>query len=327
MIEKRKNVRIDSILSVELLPTEASPYHKKALTRDISISGAKLSCYLPKNTRFPLNISLTEGDTPLSLNSDIVWSNSGWSGLTFCDMTSKLHSRLKGFIEKEIRVKKDYSFNRIPKLLKTLSRLNARKAVNLSEDLIKLIYYRQQRLTKTNLKERDIKNLVRILQFHIQNYFHKIVNTKLSVCFGKISEDEALSYYENYVMGNIVDIYERDVVIDERGMRSLYKSDKGEHIVESKYYSINRAKRLPWIRYVIQNTKEIYKVEEYDGIKYIYAAKISIPLVKEGYNKPSYFVVILKRNKDRKLYFKTAYAVERYNRFLKIIECGEPYLR
>ncbi len=326
MVEKRKHVRVNSILPLELFTCPKSSHFKRVLTRDLSMGGVKVCYSLPPKDLIRLRILFSNFKDPMVLNSIVAWNKGNICGLKFNSLTAQDQYRLTRFISKHMKTEKQHSGRKIPRFLKSLSRFNAQKATNLVEDIIKLIYYRQERMRKTNLKPKEILKLVDLFRFRTDNAFEKIVKDKLAECFGDISEKEALDYYDKNVMGSIFDVYHRTVIIDEDGMRFLYKDAEGKHVVDSANFRSNRAKRMPWIRYVIENTKEVYDVEEYVGVFYFYVAKMIIPFPKEGYSKPTYFIVVVRKGKDKKLYFKTAYCVDKYNRFLKIIEPSLPYI-
>src|SRR5690349_17469840 len=87
-------------------------------------------------------------------------------------------------------------------------------------------------------------------------------------------------------MGTVTDKYGREVIIDEDGIRSVYKDpESGEHDISSANYEEVRGKRLPWIRHTVQNSDAVYVEEEpigRSGIrrKYFYVATVTIKLQK-----------------------------------------------
>jgi hypothetical protein len=128
-------------------------------------------------------------------------------------------------------------------------------------------------------------------------------------------------------MGTVVDHFGRSIVIDEDGMKSLYKEHRsGKHVVASENYEETRGKRLPWIRHVLENSPAVYVVEEHVYGKfrrtYIYTGIASIPL--EPKPAISHFVVVVSEGGNKTLKFVTAYAIIQNNRFLKCIEPGKP---
>lgn len=203
-----------------------------------------------------------------------------------------------------------------------LSAKNSERIARVFYDATKIVYERQKRLKKPQLKMKEVSSALILAETLHSQAFRFEATGHLAANFGKFGEDKALKYYEDNVMGTVKDIYGRDIVIDEDGMRSLYKEpESGKHIVDPENYEEGRGKRLPWIRHTLQNSPAIYLSEErISGVfrrSFIYSAIVSIPLDPKP--QVSYFVAIVRERKNGTLHFITAYSMLQINKFLSII--------
>lgn len=213
-----------------------------------------------------------------------------------------------------------------------LSKGNADRCVRILYDAAKIIYERQQRLRKSQLKMKEIASALVLVEFHHSNAYRFKAEAELAENFGDCPEAKALDYYEHRVMGEVLDAFGRKIVIDEAGMKSLYKErgvGNGKHVIATENYEQFRGKRLPWIRHVLQNSRAVYVAEEVVQGKfrrtYLYTAIPSIPL--EPKPQISYYLVVVREDKNKNLRFITAYDVFNYNRFLRYIEPNKPFRR
>jgi hypothetical protein len=209
-----------------------------------------------------------------------------------------------------------------------LSKPNTERAARIFYDAAKVIYEKQERLSKPQLKMKEIASALVLVDFHHSSAFRFDVTGDLASNFGPCDEGRALVYYEKFVMGNTQDSFGRKVVIDEDGMRFLYKDhETGKHTVASENYEDFRGKRLPWVKHVLCKSSAVYVSEErVDGRfrrTYLYTGIASIPL--EPKPKISYFLVIVKEDPNKNLRFVTAYDVFKYNRFLQLLEPTFPF--
>ncbi len=117
-------------------------------------------------------------------------------------------------------------------------------------------------------------------------------------------------------------------------MCHLYKekSQKGGHAIKPENYVESRGKRLPWIRHTIGKTRAIFQVWRSIPRKgkpplrqrsFLYIARVIVRF--GGGQKTSHFLVAVKEDPNKNLEFVTAFAIDRYNTFLKRIEEGEPF--
>lgn len=208
-----------------------------------------------------------------------------------------------------------------------LSAKNADRLVRVFYDAVKLVYERQKRLQKPELKMKEIASALLIAERVNSSQFHFAATTGiLAECFGSMDEKAALDYYQNRVMGEVTDKFGRKITIDEDGMLSLYKDpETGRHIETTENYEEVRGKRLPWIRHTLMNSDSVYISEGTVGGKgkfrrsFLYTAVVSVP----GTSDPQYYVVVVRegQNGDNVTYtFLTAYTMLKRNRFLQILE-------
>ncbi len=325
MEEKRRHIRLQTQIPAEFKPLGPDGERFRTLTRDLSVSGIKVPCRLNVGERFQVALMLYGDLGRLSTEGVVVWARQFGSGLVFDDGTQVIKRRLTGFIAKGLRKEPDGLTNKIRGILPLLSENNASRARGAIIDILKILYFRQRRLSKPTLKDREILGAIQLVSFHYRYRFERIVKDGLVECFGDTSEAAALDFYDKRVMGQTNDAYGRPVIVDEDGMRFLYKDKAGDHIVDSQNFVESRAKRLPWIEFVLSHSREIYESESPLGLTYLYVAKMTIPLERCEKNESTYFIVVVKKEKDKKLRFKTAYRVDKYNRFLSIIEQGRPF--
>ncbi|MBI2069282.1 MAG: hypothetical protein HYT79_01660 [Elusimicrobia bacterium] len=215
-------------------------------------------------------------------------------------------------------------------LLSQLSRPNLRIAVPVFSDAMRMLHHRQERINKQQLKRRDVIGALGLLKFHMEAVHHCDVklNPLLTQFMGPpINETVALDYYEKSVIGEVMDIYKRKVVIDEDGMRHLYKekASDGKHVMLPENFLVHRAKRLPWIRYAIENSKEVYRLAEESWVTYAYAMVMVVPTASGPIN--NYFLVIVRGKKNQPFRFVTAYYMEDDDDFLRRIEPFAPFLK
>ena len=69
---------------------------------------------------------------------------------------------------------------------------------------------------------------------------------------------------------------------------------------------------------------EVYEGEEEGYQQFYYVTHYAIPLLPPQPTQHSYFIVIVRKRKDRSLGFLTAFYVDTYNRFLSKISRWRP---
>jgi len=209
-----------------------------------------------------------------------------------------------------------------------LSRPNAERIARVFCDAAKIVYERQKRMNKPQLKIKEVSSALTLAETLHSDAFRFVAEGVLAENFGKCPEAEALRYYETRVMGDVKDGHGRTILIDEDGMASLYKEpESGRHVMASANYEEGRGKRLPWIRHTLEKSNAVYVIEEtVQGIfrrTYLYSAIVSIPL--EPKPQTSYYVVVVREGKNHSLKFVTAYSMFKRNRFLTIIALSGRY--
>jgi len=176
-----------------------------------------------------------------------------------------------------------------------------------------------------SLKQKDINKAVDLVIYHNSRMKEFVVkNTPLADNLGSCPEAKALEYYDNCVEGTVVDKNGDKVVLDEGGLRFLYKNpDTQKHEINSAYYLDYRGKRLPWIRYTIENTKEIYELRERSWSTFYYVGTFIVPL--HTGNKLNYFFIVTRKESGQDRKFVTAWHFEEHIRLLKNIEPAVPF--
>lgn len=196
-------------------------------------------------------------------------------------------------------------------------------------DAAKIVYYRQERLKKRQLKTSEIASALGLVYFcHTFMYALESTGALASNFGGPFPEDLAVEYFKNSVVGTVNDSFGRLIRIEHPGLRSLYKEKAtGDHVVAPENYEEGRGKRLPWIRHVIEKSRCVFRIDENVGgtfrRTYLYTATSSIPW--KGQKLKAYFVVVVPEDRNKNLRFKTAYQVEKHNQFLSRIEPGVPF--
>ena len=212
---------------------------------------------------------------------------------------------------------KEKKLLRIIENSRLLSAYNRDVALDVFYDATKVFYYKQKHRNKPQLKHKEIAQCLNLIYYHHQK--DQLVRAKddLIENFGRsIGEKEALEYYEKKVMGKIKDCFGEEINIDELGLDFLYDG----HEMKPENFLEPRAKRLPWIRYTLENSREIYEKQERNSVKYLYVSHFEYPVhITEAYYRTFFLVIIIKR-KDGSLGFLTAFSVDRYNQFLSKLE-------
>ena len=209
-----------------------------------------------------------------------------------------------------------------------LSEKNAERIARVCYDATKIVYERQKRLKKPQLKMKEVSSAIVLAETLHSEAFHFDATGQLAELFGPCPEATALQYYEERVMGNVQDKHGRKIKIDEDGMKSLYKEPKsGKHIIDPQYYEQVRGKRLPWIRYTLEKSGAIYVAEEtVQGAfrrAFIYTAIVSIPIQPKP--QTQYYVVVVREGKNAELRLVTAYSMFKRNRFLSVLALATRY--
>lgn len=159
-----------------------------------------------------------------------------------------------------------------------------------------------------------------------------IVEEKLAELMGlpEITEARALDYYLKEVKGEVKDIFGRQILLGDEVFDSLFKDPfTGKKIKEPGNFENSRAKRLPWIRYVLSTSKQVYVVNEPDWITYYYTMPFQLKYRKENTGDfetaIDHYLIVTKKKAGEKIKFITAYVPENRLDLFKKICRGAPY--
>lgn len=190
----------------------------------------------------------------------------------------------------------------------------------------KVICSRQKTLRKPQLKMKEIRSALELIAFHYDKTSGTDAARKpLSDLLGiELTEGLAVEYFERSVEGKTTDSHGREILINEDGLRHLYKDREGRHTMEPQYFQPYRAKRLPWIRHALETTNEIYKKRERDWLIYAYVKCFQVPL-HAGSVTNYLMVIVRKESHQAPLKFVTAYYLDNHENLLKKVEDFQPY--
>jgi hypothetical protein len=217
-------------------------------------------------------------------------------------------------------------FKDLEEVVEKLSPDNAVMALKSFTQITQLLVHRQRRLGKTVLKRKMVMQAWELLSHHHEKCFGFKCEGPLAEKLGNISEDEAVSFYGTQVVGTVQDVLGQKISIGDGALVHMYKDAEENHTMESQYFQPTRGKRLPWIRHVLTRTESIYLTEPLPNgeRRLIYTARAIIP--HSGGETVTYFVVIVRRDRNGNLHFLTAYPVFEEVEFLKVIEKTDPYV-
>ena len=199
----------------------------------------------------------------------------------------------------------------------------------------KLAFWREKRFNRP-LTNKDITFLLKTAHFHATkrtqlNYLENKLLPK------NISEQDAQLYFIDHMTSKqIFDIFERKIIIPDSAVDCFYKDEiTGKHKVQSEYYRIYRARRLPWVIPNIENSQEVYIMPKpkYKCEEFFYISVVDIPypalseeenIIEKHYR--NYFIAMARRKYDMKeLEFVTEYPLHEYFDLLQYIETWQPY--
>lgn len=214
------------------------------------------------------------------------------------------------------------------KVLSELSPDNAGMALTSFTQIAYILRSRQIRLGKTVLKRRMVEQAWDLLFYHHEKCLTFKCDGPLAENMYDIPEGDAVSYYGNRVVGHVQDFYGRKVSIADGELIHMYKDHQEQHTMESQFYQATRAKRLPWIRHVLEKTPAVYVTSDTFASgerRLIYVGRAIVPH-SEG-ESSNYFVVIVRKDRNSNLHFLTAFPVFDEADFMAIIEKSDPYQR
>lgn len=223
------------------------------------------------------------------------------------------------------------------RLLDGLHGPNLNIVLNQFIEAVRVLGRRQTYSKRNQLKPKEIRAALELIAFHYEMTQDMDIRKFGVELLGKnLTEKEALDYYEKKVIGTVKDVGGREIIIDEEGMQHLYKeSETGDHVVHSDNFQPVRAKRLPWIRWTIENTKEVYfqSVDRPENNPswhvFGYAQSMLVPFKdangRDALDRNYFFIIIRRKRKDSPLEFVTAYYFKDHDELFKRISLFSPY--
>lgn len=103
-----------------------------------------------------------------------------------------------------------------------LKKGNHERCIRIFYDAAKIIYYRQERLGKSQLKPKEVSAALLLADFYHSSMFRFESSGPLACNFGECSEGKAVAYFGNSVMGTITDLLGREIQIEETGFCAPY---------------------------------------------------------------------------------------------------------
>ncbi len=220
--------------------------------------------------------------------------------------------------------------NAFVKISSLVDEVTYQKISRIYFDTVKISNLKLKTKKEISKKKRKVVSLSRKEIIHILNlvsYFHsndiclKLNHgSHLTGCYHPtFNEEDAWRYFDCFIKGNINDKFDIRIEFKDDFIRSLYKDEEGRHNIDSKNFLEVRAKRLPLIRYTIENTPNIYqKIDEKDNLERIYIHRYIDPYKQQFY----YVVIASKYRKAKNSPFSalTAFPIFRYNDLLRKIE-------
>lgn len=225
------------------------------------------------------------------------------------------------------------------RVLGTLESPNLNNVLNHFVETAKVLKVRQEFLGKPQLKAKEVRAALALIAFHYEKTREIDVRKNgLAIFIGKdLTEQQALDYYEKSMLGKVLDQGGREIIFDVEGMDYLYKDpEHGQHIIASANFQPIRAKRMPWIRWTIQNSTEVYRqeVERTRGdppwhvFGYVYSFLVPFrdrESGKDSIERNYLFVVARRKKKDSLIEFVTAYHFDDHETLLKRVATFDPF--
>jgi hypothetical protein len=187
------------------------------------------------------------------------------------------------------------------------------------------------RFKNVTLGRSEMTSIIKLLDYFHRNDCCTPIKqySPLAECYhSSISEDEALRYCDKFVVGIAKDKFGNEIKFTKDFFLSLYKSEGCSHIEaaqEEENFNTTRAKRLPLVRYTIENTTNIFqRIDERENLERMYVHRYI-----DFYNHTYFSVVIAEKNKKDKanpFLAKTAFPIFDHLPLLRRLEKYEPPL-
>jgi hypothetical protein len=103
-----------------------------------------------------------------------------------------------------------------------LSAKNKERVARVFYDAAKIVYLRQKRLNKPQLKMKEVSSAMLLAEtLHSQSFQLNAIGELAENFGGDFSEEKAWAYFDGKVLGEVQDIYDRKIVIDNDVIKSL----------------------------------------------------------------------------------------------------------
>ncbi len=332
MLERRRALRHDISLPVKwnwILKKKRKQAPVPTRTVNVSANGLMFNQLLEKDEHLSISITLPSLQKPIDIKGRIVTRTPKGSGVEFFgDKQSKEARAIIGkFIEQE------HSSDLKSKQEDFLSVIRSHK-INDREILEKTYYvatkillHRTEHLGKP-IKRKDICQAVDVVRQRIDKGYIFELKDELLENLGSCDYAKAVEYYEKKVIGKYTDIYGRTIQVDEEGMTHLFKeplTNKHDLDMKTENYVEPRGKRLPWIKHLITQSKEIYEYVD-DRRKERTYYFVGQTLVKTDTGKTwNYYLVVTRQNAGEGIIFKTAYSFDDETSLIRSISAGRVF--
>lgn len=294
-------------------------------TIDLSECGALLNRRFKKGRQIQLGLSLNSYSAPIALSGTVTRPASNGSGIKFSKSGGTKKSRkaieifIKNIHSREAKIKKQ-TFHEALQNFKEGSR-------EILETLLHKVLYiltcKEYEMKKDKLSHGDIFSAIKLAERRYTKGFRFEAHGDLIQFFGRsFGHDEALDFYGQKVQGKVLDKYDREIIIREDAIDFLFKDPKtGKHDTDllKQNYQETRGKRLPWIRFILQNTEEVYEFQDHRQNLFVtyYAGTGMVP-TSEG-KIANYFLIVTHKRGGGPIELKTAFFMEEEQDMLKKI--------
>jgi len=217
------------------------------------------------------------------------------------------------------------SFEQLITSINSLTLPTKNLVIDVFYNVVKVLQFRLSRTKKPELKITEIAGAIYLVQFHYFSAYKVRAEGELARKFGEIEEEDAVRFFKEFVVGEVTDQYGRKIIINENRISHLYKDGEEAHIPLPEYFQPSRGKRLPWIKPILANSKEIYIKSSKGKQLFAYVAHVTIRL-KHKDDVITLHIVIARKKKASHILFITSYSIDQNEDFLRAIEKFRPYL-
>ncbi|MCG8430280.1 MAG: hypothetical protein MJA29_03820 [Candidatus Omnitrophica bacterium] len=198
-------------------------------------------------------------------------------------------------------------------------------------EALRMIYLRQVSRGKI-LNNKEITHLLNLAHFHQCKKTDILVSqhSPLKILMGNsVDEDRArLWFIDNLASRTITDTFGREIIIRDERIDCIYKDElQQKHTVDPAFFRKYRAKRLPWIKPTLEQSREVYRLDKprYKCEEFFYVASVTIESPTGVCYRDYYIVLARKKYGKKQLEFITEYPIFNYLDLLKFIERWLPF--